>query len=170
MKRKAKAFWIGSFAPGIALWVWWYLAQAWVSPPMDSWPALILTGPAIAVGGLAGMIASRCTSGPPMSRKAKAGLIGFYAPVIPGSGLVMLWYVTFVRSDHALVNLVNLTAMLFAGVLSILLGLAIALIATSLTRNKPDPLKCGKCGYSLVGLTSDKCPECGQELSARAKP
>ena len=27
-----------------------------------------------------------------------------------------------------------------------------------------------KCGYSLVGLTSDKCPECGQELSARVKP
>ncbi len=114
------------------------------------------------------MIASVCTSGPPMSRKAKAGLIGFYSPVIPGCGLVMLWYVTFVRSDHAVVNLIMLTAMLFAGVLSILLGLAIALIAASLTRNKPDPLKCGKCGYSLVGLTSDRCPECGHTVSSTA--
>ncbi len=84
--------------------------------------------------------------------------------------MVMLWYVTFVRSDHAVVNLVMLTAMLFAGVLSILLGLAIALIAASLTRNKPDQLRCGNCGYSLVGLTSDKCPECGCEVCAGAKP
>ena len=25
--------------------------------------------------------------------------------------------------------------------------------------------KCGKCGYSLVGLTGDKCPECGDTVS-----
>ena len=62
-----------------------------------------------------------------------------------------------------------LTAMLSAGVLSILLGLAIGSVAASLTRNKPNPLECGKCGYSLVGLTSDKCPECGCEVCAGAK-
>ncbi|NLE61999.1 MAG: hypothetical protein GX616_26890 [Planctomycetes bacterium] len=28
----------------------------------------------------------------------------------------------------------------------------------------PDPLRCPKCGYSLLGLTEPRCPECGQEF------
>ena len=100
-----------------------------------------------------------------MTRKAKAFWIGFLAPVIPGCGLVMLMYIRYVPSDHAVVNEVMLTAMLSAGVLSILLGLAVGSVAAACTQNEPGPPKCGKCGYSLVGLTSDKCPECGEPLS-----
>jgi hypothetical protein len=28
----------------------------------------------------------------------------------------------------------------------------------------PDPLRCPKCGYSLLGLTKPRCPECGQQF------
>ncbi len=28
----------------------------------------------------------------------------------------------------------------------------------------PDPLRCPTCGYSLLGLTEPRCPECGQEF------
>lgn len=174
MTRKAKAFWSGSLAPVITLWVWVFLA--WVLGgflAMDYWTAFVFfTGPAIVVGGLAGMIASGCTSGPPMSRKAKAGLIGFYAPVILWSGWVMLWYVAFVRSDPGwadrATSMGTLLSPLFVWGPSLLLGLLIAVIARSLTRNKPDSLPCGKCGYSLVGLTSDKCPECGHTVRSTA--
>ena len=38
----------------------------------------------------------------------------------------------------------------------------------SYTRNEPASPKCGKCGYSLVGLTGDKCPECGRTVSSTA--
>ena len=38
----------------------------------------------------------------------------------------------------------------------------------SYTRNEPASPKCGKCGYSLVGLTGDKCPECGHTVSTTA--
>ncbi len=61
-----------------------------------------------------------------------------------------------------------LFAMMFVGGPSILLGLLIALIAAVVTPNKLDPQKCGKCGYSLVGLTCDKCPECGHTVSTTA--
>ncbi len=144
MTRKAKAFWIGSLAPVITLWVWGFLA-------MDYSTALVLTGPVILVGGSVGMIASRCTSGPPMSRKAKAGVLGFYSPVIPAWGLVMYahFWCVFTRPEWP--GFATGMAVLYVGGPSILLGLLIALIAASRTRNKPDPLQCGKCGYSLVG-------------------
>ena len=68
MTRKAKAFWIGSLAPVITLWVWVFVA--WVLGgflAMDYWTAFVFfTGPAIVVGGFAGMIASGYTSGPPI--------------------------------------------------------------------------------------------------------
>ena len=35
-------------------------------------------------------------------------------------------------------------------------------------RKQPGPPKCGKCGYSLVGLTCDKCPECGHTVRSTA--
>ena len=35
-------------------------------------------------------------------------------------------------------------------------------------RKQPGPPKCGNCGYSLVGLTGDKCPECGHTVSITA--
>ncbi len=60
--------------------------------------------------------------------------------------------------------LTMLVALWFGGG-SILLGLLIGFGACSLTRNEPGALQCGKCGYSLVGLTSEKCPECGEPLS-----
>ena len=28
----------------------------------------------------------------------------------------------------------------------------------------PDPLRCPNCGYSLLGLTEPRCPECGQRF------
>ncbi len=168
MTRKTKVFWIGALAPVIALWVWWYFAQAWVTPPMDDWTVVVFSGPAILVGGLAGMIASVSTSGPPMSRKAKAGLIGFYSPVIPGCWCVMFAYISIVRSDNEWAGLMTAIVALLIGGPSILLGLAIALIAACLTQNKPHRLECGKCGYSLVGLTSDKCPECGHTVRSTA--
>ena len=103
-----------------------------------------------------------------MSRKAKAALIGFYSPVIPGCGLVMLAYLECLRSGGDWQGMSTSMATVFVGGPSILLGLLIALCAAVGTRNEPDPQRCGKCGYSLVGLTSDKCPECGHTVSSTA--
>ena len=171
MKRKAKAFWIGFLAPVITLWVLAFFASGYNWALGYFWMALFLTVPAILVGGLPGMIASVCTSGAPMSRKAKAGLIGFYSPVILACGIVMVvFFAEDFRSDCDWQGLATMMAALFVGGPSILLGLLIALVAAKRTQNKPGPLECGKCGYSLVGLTSDKCPECGCEVCAGAKP
>ena len=79
MTRKGKAFLIGSVVPIITLWVWAFVARDYL---MTYWNAALFTGPAILVGGLAGMIASVCTSGPPMSRKAKVALIVFYCVLV----------------------------------------------------------------------------------------
>ncbi len=100
-----------------------------------------------------------------MTRKAKAFWIGFLAPVIAGWGHVMVTYVSLIGSQNEHAGLIRMVVTLEIGGLSILLGLVIGSVAASFTRNKPGPLECGKCGYSLVGLTSDKCPECGEPLS-----
>ncbi len=159
MTRKGKAFLIGFLVPMLlALFGVPFVAEA-----------LVLVAAGILVGGLAGLIASVRTSGPPMSRKAGAALFGFYSPVVPGCGFVMLAYLKCVLSgpddwrgfDTSLATWV-------AGGPSILLGLLIALWLAVATRNEPDPQKCDKCGYSLVGLTSDECPECGHTFSETA--
>ena len=107
-----------------------------------------------------------------MTRKAKAFWIGFLAPVIPGCGVAMVSFVLCYTSSGAdeMRGLATAMGVVFFGGPSILLGLLIGLIARFFTRNKPRPLKCGKCGYSLVGLTSGKCPECGCEVCAGTKP
>lgn len=52
-----------------------------------------------------------------------------------------------------------------------LIGMGIAVVIGWITgiicaiRWKRPTDKCEQCGYSLVGLTSDKCPECGEPLS-----
>ena len=165
MTRKGKAFLIGSLVPIITIWVWAFF---------DNWTpyktALSLTAPAILVGGLAGMIVSVCTSGPPMSRKAKHALIGFYLPVIPGCGLVTLAYLHCVleETESDWQGLLTAMAAMYVGGPSILLGGVIAAIVAACTRKQPGPPKCGKCGYSLVGLTGDKCPDCGHTVSTTA--
>ncbi len=103
------------------------------------------------------------------TRKAKAFWIGFLAPVIPGCGCVIAGLIADVH-DGGEISMADLPFVLFVIGSSILPGLVIGSVAAACTRNKPGPLECGKCGYSLIGLTSDKCPECGQELSARATP
>ncbi len=103
-----------------------------------------------------------------MKRKAIAFLIGFLAPVIPAWGLVVYAYVYCHSNGHEMKGFATGLAMFYVGGPSILLGLLFALVATKCTRNKPDPLQCDKCGYSLVGLTSDKCPECGHTVSSTA--
>lgn len=105
-----------------------------------------------------------------MTRKTKAFWIGFLAPVILGWGYVMFTYVRLIGSHNEHAGLIRQVIALVVGGPSIPLGLVIGSIAAACTQNKLGPPKCGKCGYSLVGLTSDKCPECGQELSAMAKP
>ncbi len=100
-----------------------------------------------------------------VTRKAKAFWIGFLAPVILGWGYVMFTYVRLIGSHNEHAGLIRQVIALVIGGPSILLGLVIGSVAASFTRNKPGPLECGKCGYSLVGLTSDKCPECGEALS-----
>ena len=104
-----------------------------------------------------------------MTRKTEAFWTVFALPVFLGcgcaiSGLVADFYV----SDLEMGDLLFFAVVVVGP--SILVGLLIGFVARSLTENEPGPLECGKCGYSLIGLTSDKCPECGQELSARATP
>ena len=100
-----------------------------------------------------------------MTRKAKAFWIGFLAPVIPGWGFVMFTYVRVFGSHNEFAGPITMMVALVIGGPSIPLGLVIGSVAAALTRNKPEPPKCGKCGYSLAGLTSDKCPECGKPVS-----
>jgi predicted RNA-binding Zn-ribbon protein involved in translation (DUF1610 family) len=55
---------------------------------------------------------------------------------------------------------------------SVPLGVTIAsLVAIAVTKNSRarrflERATCPACGYSLEGLTSDRCPECGEELSS----
>ena len=100
-----------------------------------------------------------------MKRKAIAFLIGFLAPVILAWGLVVYAYVYCHSNGHEMRGLSTWMATLYVGWPSIPVGLVIGSVAASLTRSKPGPLECGKCGYSLVGLTSHRCPECGSPLS-----
>ena len=171
MTRKGKAFLIGFLVP-MVLALLGGIPFVAGTMPQGEWAimtAIALIVAAILVGGLTGMIASVCTSGPPMSRKAKAALIGFYSPVIPGCGLVMLGYLEGVRmGPHEYQVMSMLFAMMIFGAPSILLGLVIALCLAIGIPNKLDPQRCGKCGYSLVGLTCDKCPECGHTVSTTA--
>ncbi len=171
MTHQGKAFLIGLLVP-IVLALFGGIPFVAGPMPQNDWrilTALALVVAAVLVGGLAGMIATVCMSGPPMSRKAKVALIGFYSPVIPGCGLVMLAYLEGVRmGPHEYQGMSTVLAMMFVGGPSILLGLLIALIAAVVTPNKLDPQRCGKCGYSLVGLTGDRCPECGHIVSTTA--
>ncbi len=86
MKRKTKAFWIAILAWVVMLWAWTFVAST------DLWDILSWTGPAIVAGTLLGLIAYSRTSGPPMSRRGKAALIGFLVPVVPASGIVLIAY------------------------------------------------------------------------------
>ncbi len=58
------------------------------------------------------------------------------------------------------------------GVLHDLLSLAmLALLCTSIRMQPPrrrkyvDPDRCGWCGYSTIGLTTNTCPECGKPIT-----
>ena len=99
-----------------------------------------------------------------MKRQAIAFLIGFLAPVILAWGLVVYAYVYchWPSNSHEMRGLSTWLATRYVGWPSIPVGLVIGSVAAYLTRSKPGPLKCGKCGYSHVGLTSDRCPECGE--------
>ncbi len=91
-------------------------------------------------------------------------MIGFLVPVVPASGIVVIAY--FACAGGGYWMLMSM-ATLWVEWPSILLGGVIAAIAFARTKNK-DPLKCVGCGYSLVGLTGDKCPECGHTVSSTA--
>ena len=138
MTRKTRAGWIGFLAGGAC--------------------GLVLgLTPAIIAGGVVGLIAYSRTSGPPMSRKGKAAWIGFLVPVVPAWGILLYQDIFVQRGWIGL-------AVMAIGIPSILLGVLFAAIASACTKNKErDPLKCAGCGYSLVGLESDKCPECGKK-------
>ncbi len=157
MKRKTKAFWIGFLAPVVMLWAWMFVrwgGGGW-------WFALFWTSPAIVAGGLVSLIAYLCTSGPPMSRRGKAAWIGFLVPVVPGQGSVLWAIYACLTAGSEYAGLTTMMFMLYFGGPSILLGGVIAAIAFACTKN--DPLKCVGCGYSLVGLESGECPECGKK-------
>ena len=175
MTRKGKAFWIAFLVPIITLCVWASPIGAVRSPgripgrPLGflwGWDALALSGPAFVVGGLLALIAYFCTSGPPMGRRGKAAWIGFFVPVVPASGIMLPIYLGCTRGGYFQGWATSFATLYLVGP-SILLGLLIAAIAFARTKNKDrDPLKCVGCGYSLVGLTGDKCPECGHTVSS----
>ena len=104
-----------------------------------------------------------------MTRKTKAAWIGFLVPVVTGWGMVLYVFVTgkpIGGGDLGCMmmcrTMLTVIAVVFAGGPSLLIGGVIAAIAYACTKNK-DPLKCFGCGYSLIGLTSGECPECGKK-------
>ncbi len=105
-----------------------------------------------------------------ITRKAKALWIGFLAPLIPACGCVIAGLIADVLDggEISMGDLLFFTVVVVGPFL--LFGLVIGSFAAFLTRNESGPLECGKCGYSLVGLTSGKCPECGCEVCAGTKP
>ncbi len=163
MTRKGKAFWIAFLVPIIALCVW---ASPIVARPLGflwGWDVFALSGPAFVVGGLLALIAYFCTSGPPMGRRGKAAWIGFFVPVVPASGIMLAIYLSCTRGGYLKGWATSFATLYLVGP-SILLGLLIAAIAFAHTMNNDrDPLKCVGCGYSLVGLESGECPECGKK-------
>ena len=99
-----------------------------------------------------------------MKRKTKAAWIGFLVPVVPAWGIVLYVFAepgVFFDSGWFGRGAATSMAVMFVGIPSILLGGVIAAVAFAITKN--DPLKCVGCGYSLVGLENDKCPECGKK-------
>ena len=95
-------------------------------------------------------------------------LFGFLFVAVPAVGLAIF---TFTRPcAPEMPGLGRGLAMwtIIAGVIGgVIVGAIGAAIGNHIDRKggEPGPLECGKCGYSLVGLTSDKCPECGEPLS-----
>ena len=178
MNRKTKAFWIGFLAPVVTVCV--VLVASFASAAMGGQSyvlsslgfssrssgllgaLLFTTGPPILLGGLVALIAYFCTSGPPMDRRGKAAWIGFFVPVILSQGLVLCGLRAFFIHGHGSVG-IGTAVMLFSGGPSILLGGVIAFAIANTMNKDRDPLKCVGCGYSLVGLTGDKCPECGKK-------
>ncbi len=162
MTRKTKAFWIGFVAPVVMLWAWMFVR--WGGMGM----ALFWTIPAIVAGGLVSVIACLYAGGPPMSRRGKAAWIGFLVPMVPAWGIVLIAIFMCATQGSGKFQYVGTQlAVRYIGGPSILLGGVIAAIAFACTKNKDkDPLKCVGCGYSLVGLTGDKCPECGHTVSS----
>ncbi len=129
MTRKTKAFWIGFLVPVVMLWAWTFVfARGW-----SAWWSIFLTGAAVVAGGLVGLIAYLCTSGPPMSRRGKAAWIGFFVPVVPGGIIMLLCFVDTVGSHDNSAALggrtLSFLVCLFFGFGSILLGGVIAAIA-----------------------------------------
>ncbi len=56
----------------------------------------------------------------------------------------------------------------FTGLLAVALALVGAVVGARIGKSRRDPLKCVGCGYSLVELTGDKCPECGRTVNSTA--
>ncbi len=170
MTRKGKAFWIGFLAPVVLLWVWTFISAASVftSDPGRwrgwMWQGRMWTPAAIVAGGLVGLVAYLCTSGAPMSRRWKAALIGFFVPVVLASGGIFGAQLLCEHEGGYWKGFLTAYAVMYLGLPSPVVGGVIAAIAFASTKNKErDPLKCVECGYSLVALTSDKCPECGKK-------
>ena len=50
--------------------------------------------------------------------------------------------------------------------LILLLAGGATVLALARKPKTPDPDRCASCGYSLLGLPSDRCPECGARFDA----
>ena len=166
MTRKTKAAWIGFFVPVILGWavVLYAYIYAYFEPGNNRPIAVYIFGiPSILFGGVIAAIAAAYTKN---KREATAALIGFLVPVIVGWSFVLYAYLEPGASGWFSPAGYLVASVWMFGIPSILVGAVIAAIAAGCVKNKDrDPLKCAGCGYSLAGIESGECPECGKKTS-----
>ncbi len=166
MTRKAKAVWIGFLAPVpvITLWVWTFVSSA-VSG--QTHPAL--EGSSI-IAGILVLVLPWCywpKRGTRRRAVLKAYRVGFAYLGAPCVAVIawMALRLRFVVEDDGsgASGIVELFVAMLA-LIGIGIAVVIAWIAAIVRAVRwKHPLECERCGYSLVGLGSGKCPECGKK-------
>ena len=94
-----------------------------------------------------------------------AVLTGFLMPTVPAWAFVA--YASNYFGDTS--GLATWIFLMLYGIPSVVVGLILAAIGYA--KSRPPPSKhetCANCGYSLRGLPSARCPECGQRSSANS--
>ena len=62
------------------------------------------------------------------------------------------------------VQLVSWVFLVAIALIVAIVAVQVALIVIRVHRHRDAPQGCGNCGYNVRGLTTFKCPECGQDL------
>ncbi len=108
---------------------------------------------------------------PKRGTRSRAALTGYRRGFTPLATLplgLMLWMVgriLFVDIGDGWSELFGLLFGMIGWGVSVVVGIIAAIVRGVRWKH---PLKCERCGYPLVGLTSDKCPECGHTVSTTA--